>query len=632
MEPMMSQTTLFHRKEIEGLFTSLLSETNDLLEITLHHPRSQDVEGRGFFNDVDFLVEAATPLLGRYNFGITPFGFPADSLPSRGCFNQFDRTLLDSGFQDHGRPHSLAFTFLFKPESARELAVSVDARQTALDMAYQVQGILGRLGLKNYELDYCPLGLTVRFQPLLLQMRKDVRKTELKRILETGLARVDKEMFPEEHKRFALAASLIGKVLDPVPGMPGLFGPNAEEPVVAHALSPLRLNEETALADWVDEVMEGKKRHSMSEAVYKATQLDGLSQGWEPGLEEGRALPAAELGSGSHNGAGLGGGLGGGLSGGLGSGMGGSGLRASEASPDEKEEYITRKGREEASALTFVFQKRLRKAWKWSLYSQEFTRQFQGLSCGQILQLDCPPFGTDSAFQFLLQSGEPFVKQGQGQMVVFSKRKGIADLALNALGRHLKVQPLAPRQGMAPDPTELAETFGRLFPTPLLAPICSPQEGIDGILNYLDHDFQARQKKVEGEPAPLAILIDNLDEFRQDSPLESYTRLLRLKQKLEELNATLWYTQGNHPSGLGEQALNLADYAADWRFGPDEDTAAAEADWESRFPLDPSLTKAMQDLCLLRLRFRAKGSHRRSHSAYLYHRPTGLFREVPAGS
>lgn len=620
MDSMMSETTLLHRKEIESLFASLLSETNDLLEITLHHPRSLDVEGRGFFNDIDFLVEAATPLLGRFNFGISPFGYPADSLPSRGCFNQFDRTLIDGGFQESGRPHSLAFTFLFKPETARDLAAAADTRQMALELAYQVQGILGRLGLKNYELDYCPLGLTVRFQPLLLQMRKDVRKTELKRILETGLAKVDKEMFPEEHKRFALAASLIGKVLDPVPGMPGLFGPSAEEPVVAHALSPLRLNEETAVADWVDEVMEGKKRHSMSEAVYKATQLDGLSQGWEPAQEEGRSLTSPHLGEVGLDGSGLGG------------GMSDSGLRGAETSPDEKEEFIIRKGREEASALTFVFQKRLRKHWKWPLYSQSFTRQYQGLGCGQILQLDSPPFGTDSAFQFLLQSGEPFVKQGQGQMVVFSKRKGIADLALNALGRHLKAQPLASRQGMAPDPKELAEAFGRLFPTPLLAPPCAPQESIDSILNYLDHDFQARQKKADGEPIPLAILIDNLDEFRQESLLESYARLLRLKQKLEALNATLWYTQGNHPAGLGEQALNLADYAVEWRFGPDADSSAAEAEWESRFPLDPSLTQAMQDLCLLRLRFRAKGSHRRSGSAYLYHRPTGLFREVPADS
>jgi hypothetical protein len=565
-----------------------------------------EIEGRGFFNDVDFLLEAAMPLLGRFNFGITPFGFPTDTLPSRNAFNQFDRTLIDSSFQDAGRPHSLAFSFLFKPETCRELKASPDPRQFALQLAYQVQGVLGRLGLKNFELDYTPLGFTSRFQPLLLQMRKDIQKPELKRILEAGLAKLGKEMFPEEHKRFALASSVLGKIMDPVPGMPGLFGNDCEEPVTAHALSPLRLNEEPTLADWVDEVMEGKKRHTMSEAVYAATQLDGLSQGWEPGIEESRPLSQAVLPT--------------------------SGLQPHEPAEEEKEEFITRKGREEASALTFVFQKRIKKSWKWPLYSQSFNKQFQGLGFGQILQVDSSPFGTDSAFQFLLQSGEAFVKQGQGQMVVFSKRRGIADLALSALGRHLKNQPLAPRQGQSADPKELADTFARLFPTPLLAPTCTPQEGIDGILNYLDHDFQARQKKIEGDPIPLAILVDNLDEFRHETNLETYTRLVRLKQKLEEMNATLWYTQGGNPLGLAEQGLNLSDYAIEWKHSADTDTHEAEIAWESRFPIDPGLSQAMQDLCLLRMRFRAKGSHRRSPSAYLFHRPTGLFREVPVDS
>jgi hypothetical protein len=107
--------------------------------------------------------------------------------------------------------------------------------------------------------------------------------------------------------------------------------------------------------------------------------------------------------------------------------------------------------------------------------------------------------------------------------------------------------------------------------------------------------------------------------------------LVRLRQRLRDLNAALWLTHlvPATQSAAARQYLGLADYHAVLDYdGSYESPGDGPAEWEKAFALDPSLQKTLPDLGLVRISFAAQGSHRSYPSAYLFHRPTSLFKEI----
>src|SRR3954470_2453000 len=88
-------TALYSKQDLLKTFVPLSQSGKAFLEIMMVNPATLKVEGRGFFNDVDFLLEACNPLVGRFNFCLSNFAYPPERLPSRSSYNQFDRGQLD---------------------------------------------------------------------------------------------------------------------------------------------------------------------------------------------------------------------------------------------------------------------------------------------------------------------------------------------------------------------------------------------------------------------------------------------------------------------------------------------------------------------------------------------------------
>ena len=588
-------STLFNKQDIAATFSSLSAPRKMVLEISLVQPKTGKVEGRGFFNDSDFLCEAVNPYLGRYNFALSSFAYPPDQIPSRNSYNQFDRALAEIASPDGGFAHSLTLGFFFKPDILKELQKSPDPQQTIMQVAFQLGVILDRLGLKTYSLEYNPTFMNARFLPSALPA--DFKKPQLTKLAQILQTKVEKEMFPAEHKNFVPRSSLL-KGYDPMPGLPGLFG-DANDTFTVWSLSPPRIAQEPIFTQLVEESL-GIKQTAAAAEVQGPSNLQGLRQSWSANAEEApkAAAPKTEP-------------------------------RRPEAHP-ETEGFADRKQKAEVEQLGKYLKIAAATLWSWPLYSGMFSRVYRGTQCGQILLLQTDPFAGDPAFHFLLQSAESLAKEGKGQVLVFTKKRAAGELALAALSRHLRANPLL-ANNVPHNPDELAQSFASLFINPPLIPPCAPTEGLENLINYLDHDFQLRQKKHGSMPMPLCIVMDNLEEFRQGDRAETYRGLMKLRQRLRDLNATLWITHLVHPGNTEESRsfLGLADYHARFEYsGSVEGSDADPAVWERSFALDPSLQQILPDLSLAKISFAAQGSHRYYPSQYLYHRPTCLFTET----
>lgn len=606
----------YSRQDLLKTFMPLSESGKTFLEVMLVHPKTSKPEGRGFFNDLDFLVEACNSQVGRYNFCLSNFAYAPEQIPTRASCNQFDRTLLDGGLQENARAHSLSVVLLFKPDLIREMSEQAGGNDQFLNIVYQIDGILGRVGIKSYSLDYFLTGMVARFCPYATLQHRPLNKAALTQVTKRFLDGVEKQMTTPEQKRFALGTAVLGKMWDPLPGMPGLFS-GGQDAVIVSSSGALQPCEEAPFMALLEDALDGKGSRPAerpSQAEPYAPNIQGLSQNWMN--DQFEQDPTTDIGKSFE--------------------MGKSFTAGKPETPAHKPGLGNR---EPSKELVGHLQAMAQGRWRWPLVSGYFNKVHQGSACGDMLLLQCDPFATDLAFNFLMQCAEGQAREGTGQIAIFSKGRSAGDLALPSLCRHYKANPMESRQANKfPDPAGLAKVHASLFPNIPHIPAVGRGEGLDNVVRYLEHDYLIKQKKGGNTLMPLAIIIDNIDEFWQDSDMETCKRLAAVKQKLREINGTLWVTQMRRPDGLADPRayLGLADHLV--TLDHDGSLEAADAgrpgrppkagEWEAGFHLDLSMGKLMHDVSLVKIRFQAHGSHRLLHGHYVYYRSTYLFREI----
>ncbi len=587
-------------------FIPLSENGKKILEVLLISPKNGNVEGRGFFNDPDFLIEACTPFIGRYNFSLSAFAYSPEKVAGRIAINKIDRGLVEPKIQELGEAHSLSLHLMFKPELMREMTAFSENNGGAdysLQIVYQIQHIFERLQLHTYVLDYFFTGMVVRFNPVRELQKYRLNKSTWAQVNKKLLEVLEKEMFPGEHKKYALQSSVMGKVWDPLPGMPGMFMGADHECLIVRSSGGLQAAEENFFTDLFSNALEGKQNQQSSQSVYASANTHGLSQHWEEAVDPS-LLPNDPQAAKNFAGA-------------------------KPGFPEIQEQNSS-------SELNHFLHHRVLTKWRWPLFSNVFNKVYQGIGCGQVLFLQGLSFSGELCFQFLLQSAESFSKEGAGQVLFFTKKRTIGDMALASLSRHYKSNPLISRAaGQFPDIDGLVATYESLFTNAPQLMQSPPREGLEDILRYLEHDYILKQKKNGEGLIPLVIIIDNLEEYAAEDPQETYRNLAQLRNKLVDLNATLWISQvGSTWESISTLYLGLANYA----LRLDTDGALEGLDgrpgsnsqklWENQFVVEPNLSKIMQELSLVKLHFRMHGAHREYSSSYIFQNSSCLFRET----
>lgn len=625
--------TSFNKTDLLKAFVPLSQNGQTYLELMLVNPKTQKVEGRGFFNDPDFLLEAGSMVAGRYNITLSSFAYAADAIPGRQAFNQFDRTLIEGHHQEKGIPHSLSIAFAFKPDLFRELDPAKGNH--VLQVVYLIDGILGRIPLKTFSLDFGGQSMTARFLPACAGHFPGLTRAQYLDVTRKLLERIEKEMYPQEHKKFQVLAAALGKTFDPLPGSPLILGGEESGGAISTTAGSLALANEPFFQQIFEEAVEGKKARSGD--LYAPANLQGLSQGWEdpaPVASTGGLDRMEREGLGNHLGQSLG----------LTSNQNGlkkNGLEGANKAETKSEGGL--KDKRLSDELAHYFQQAAANRWRWPLISQTFTRHHQGLGCGDMLVLQCEPFGAEAGLHYLMQCAESFARESGAQVLVFSKRHLPGELALFTMARQLKQHPYAPRpgkpQGNPPAPQNLAEQFVSSFTNPPILLHCAASETWEHVARYLEHDYLVRSKKNGSNPVPLAVIIDGVDDFRLTGDADTFRQISQVKNKLRDVNGSLWlidpliHDRKSCLPGL----LGLADYLL--RFDYDGALSGETGEggmvgqispdtWEFGFPIDPQLRSQGADLSLVRITFTAHGSHRRDAGAYLHLRAAGLFKEL----
>jgi hypothetical protein len=525
--------------------------------------------------------------------------------------------LADFPAQDQARAHSLSLVLLFKPELIQEMSGQGGNGDPMVNIVYQIDGILGRLNIRNYSLDYFLTGVTVRLWAPNVMQRRPLTKMTLGMATKRLLEALDKKMTPQEHKHFGLSASTLGKVHDPVPGLPGMFTPDAVDSMVVTSSGVLEPGEDAAVGALFEEIFEAKKPKIEKESYVTPANIQGLSQNWQDSPEpQYESTPS-------------------------------QGLQHEKSFTTVKSDFSDggslREGREGNKELTAWFQHYLQGKWRWPLYSAGFNKVHQGSGCGELMLLQCDPFAAELGFQFLLQCAEGYAKEGTGQILIFSKKRGLGDIALSSLSRHYRGNPLAGKPaGGPPEASALSRAYDSLFPhAPQIAP-CNRTDGLEQLLKYLEHDYLPKQRKRGNTLMPLAILIDNLDEFCGEDGNDAFRGLSHMKMRLREFNATLWVSRmGAADDAAIDPCLGLADYVLAVDHDGSRETARnggngaggnaarmRSSEWEAAFHVDLPAAKLMQEVSLTKIRFQAHGSHRSFLGHYVYHRPSCLFKEI----
>ena len=608
-------SSLFSKPDLIKTFTPLSDGGKAYLEIMLVNNKSNKVEGRGFFNDPDFLLEACRGLVGRFNFCLSNFAYTQAQIPTRASYNQFDRSLADLPAQEQARAHSFSFGLLFKPELIQEMTANGANHEQVMAIVYQIDTMLGRVGIKSYSMDYFLTGVVLRmWAPAALQRRPQVKQSlalATKKLLDA----LEKKMSSQEHKHFALTSAVTGKFFDPTPGLPGIFVPDAPDSMVVTSSGSLEPGEEGAITALFEEMYEPKKAkvEKVGADYAPPSNIQGLSQNWSETSEPQYESSAS------------------------------AGLQHEKAYGGDRHEPAETP-REDLRELVGWFQDYTQGKWRWPIYSSPFNKLHQGAGCGELIMMQCDPFAGELAFQFLMQSAEGFSKEGTGQVLVFSKRRNLGELALAALSRHYRTNPLAgkPPNGV-PEAAALAKAFDSLFPHPPQVMLCNRSDGLEQLLKYIEHDFLPKQRKRGASDLPLAIIIDNLDEFAGADRTETFRGLSLFKTRLRDFNATLWVERMVAPeAGDLDVCLGLADYRLALDHDGSREAMVREdggrinaAEWESGFHAELSVGKILQEMSLAKIRFQAHGSHRDFPGYYMYHRPSFQFREInpaPAGA
>jgi len=595
--------TLFHKTDLLKSFVPLSQNGQTCLEILLIQPKTQKVEGRGFFNDPDFVLEACGQLAGRYQFALSPYAFQPESIANRQAYNQFDRSFLDGKHQDQGIPHSLSVSFQFKPELYQDLDPAKGNH--ILQVVYLIDGILERIPLKTFCLDFAATAMTARFLPACAGHYPDLSRTQYLEITHKLVERIEKEMYPQEHKKFSVTAMALGKAWDPLPGTPLVAAGEDGQTMPASSAGALQMANEALFQKIFEDAVQGPK--TRNQELYAPANLQGLSQNWEAVEPEGGLL---------------------------GRDLGGKNRQAVQPKTVEKSE-VGLKDRRALEELADHFRSVAAARWHWPLPSQAFSRHHRGIACGETLILQSHPFGAKTCLHFLLQAAESWSREKGTQILVFSKRHGAGELALFGLSRQLKHHPFATRTGHAPlDPQALAEQFMSAYPCSPIYIDCAPAETWEHVIRYLEHDYLVRSKKNGATPVPLAILIDGVEDFQLSSPSETFRQMAEMKNRLRDLNAALWLIDPRldpriQTSPTASAIMGLADYLLKLDFDgllshPNETSEA----WEFSFPLDPNLRANSAELSLVRVTFQAHGSHRQRVSSYAHWGQVGLFKEI----
>lgn len=610
-------SSLFSKPDLLKTFTPLSESGKAYLEILLVNSKTNKPEGRGYFNDPDFLLEACRGLVGRYNFCMSNFAFNQAQIPTRAAYNQFDRALVESPAQEQARAHSFSIVMLFKPELIQEMTKPGTTHEQAMGFVYQIDSILGRIGVKSYSMDYFLTGVVLRiWAPAALQ-RRPLVKSSLALATKKLLDGLEKKMSPQEHKHFALTSAATGKIFDPTPGLPGIFVADAPDSMVVTSSGSLEPGDEGAIGALFEEMFEAKKpkAEKRTDDYAPPANIQGLSQNWTETQEPQYESSAS------------------------------AGLQRDKAYGAGTGESAAAQPREELRELVGWFQGYTQGKWRWPLYSSPFNKIHQGAGCGELLMMQCDPFAAELAFQFLMQSAEGYSKEGTGSVLVFSKRRNLGEVALAALSRHYRANPLAGKPaGGTPEAGTLAKAFDSLFPHPPQVMPCNRNDNLEQLLKYIEHDFLPKQRKRGATNLPLVILIDNLDEFGGGDSAETYRGLSLFKTRLRDFNASLWVQRMVLPEdGPKDPCLGLADYlmvldhdgGREARLREVGNRSPKAAEWESGFHVELSVAKILQEMSLAKIRFQAHGSHRDFPGYYVYHRPSYQFREInpaPQGS
>ncbi|HKP98446.1 MAG TPA: hypothetical protein VJ385_22135, partial [Fibrobacteria bacterium] len=406
-------SSLFSKPDLLKTFVPLSDSGKAYLEVMLVNAKTSKVEGRGFFNDADFLLEACRGLVGRYNFCLSNYAYTQAQIPTRPSYNQFDRSLVELPVQDQARAHSLSLVVLFKPDLIRELYIQGGNADQLANIVYEIDSILGRMDIRKYSLDYFLTGITVRIWAPGALRRRPLVRTTLGTVTKKLVESLEKKMTPQEQKHIALTSSASGKIHDPVPGLPGMFSSESNDTMVVTSSGTLEPGEDAPINSLLEEVFEAKKAKPDKETYVTLANIQGLSQNWQ---ENGEPLYESAPSP---------------------------GLQHEKNYSTGKGDYAGNQPREGNRELTSWFQNYTQGKWRWPLYSATFNKFHQGAGCGEMLLLQCDPFAGELAFQFLMQCAEGHAKEGTGQILIFSKKRGLGDLALSALSRHYRGNPLA---------------------------------------------------------------------------------------------------------------------------------------------------------------------------------------------
>ncbi len=457
-------------------FTPLSLEGHRFLQFHLLSPENFQIEGIGFFNDLDFLLEASSAMQGRFNVSLSDLALPKGQSPSGNCFNRFDRLLKISppGLV----PHSFSVLFLFKDPMLKEIE-NLKALE-AFELTSKLVGkILGRLKVSDYGLEFFGQGISARFHHRMLVDELQNNSAALQNLAEAISKALEAEMYPEESRRLLAAMPKANLYASPFSGLTWIPSNNRLTPSTVLFLGDLSESSDTSLLEIFINAKQNQPHHA-KDAQFLGGLVAGLSQTWT-GTEDIPLASAKELSSGS----------------------------SSPVSSNKTEAKLEGYNQE---ALHFLSLQRSRN-WGWAPLSNELNSRFGWLACGDLLVVESPPKALELAFQFLLQACELACQQRPIELFIFTKKRRKGEMLLSALTRLFGQRPLpyVGTEDAFPDLNELVHTYNQYWSIPPKIILNESQDGLDEIRKQLEHE--ALQQSNNRQYRPILALVDNILDY-----------------------------------------------------------------------------------------------------------------------